>query len=64
MGAKDAIFYAPTAWCTSISEEWLVNQLDLTIISASEENGRIRFMKGDLRRLDSGMRGRKCIRKS
>ena len=45
MGAIDTNFYAPTAWCTSISEEWIVNHLDITIVSASEENGGIRFMK-------------------
>ena len=49
MGAMETIFYAPTAWCTSISEEWIVNQLNLTIISAAEENGSISFMKKGLR---------------
>ena len=49
MGAIDPILYAPTAWCTSISVEWIVNQLNLTIISTSENNGGIRFMKEGLR---------------
>ena len=49
MGAIDTIFYEPTAWCTLISEEWIVNHLDLTFVSASEENGGIRFMKESLR---------------
>ena len=39
MGAIDTIFYVPTAWCASIPEEWIVNRLDITIVSASEENG-------------------------
>ena len=65
MGAIYTIFYAPTAWCTSISKEWIVNHLDLTIISASEENGGIRFMKGNLRIMTGfWYEGRKCIRKS
>ena len=65
MGAIDTIFYAPTAWYTSISEEWIVNHLDLTTISASEENRGIRFMKGDLRIMtEFWYEGRKCIRKS
>ena len=45
MGAIDTIFYVPTAWCTSILEEWIVNYLDIVIVSASEENGGIRFKK-------------------
>ena len=45
MGAIYTIIYAPTAWCTLISAEWIVNHLDQTIISASEENGGIRLMK-------------------
>ena len=46
LGANDTIFYAPTSWCTSTTEEWIVNQLGLTIIADSEENGRIRIMRG------------------
>ena len=30
-------------------KKWIVNHVDLTIISASEESGGIRFMTGDFR---------------
>ena len=51
--------------CTSITEEWIVNQLGLTIITDSEENGGIRIMRGNTR-LMMGFcyEERKCIRKS
>ena len=65
MGTIYIVFYAPTAWCTSISEELIVNRLNVTIISASEENREIRFMKKGLRIMTVFLyEGRKCIRKS
>ena len=65
MGAIDTIFYTPTAWCTSIPEKWIVNHLDITIVSVSEENGGLRFMK-ESQRIITGFwyEGIKCIRKS
>ena len=46
LGAIDTIYYERTVWCISITEEWIINQLGLTIISESEENGEIRIMRG------------------
>ena len=65
MGVIETIFYAPTAWCTLIPEEWTVNHLDIIIVSAFEENGGIGFTKGG-ERIMSGFwyEGLKCIRKS
>ena len=53
MGAIETISYEPTVWCTPITEDWIVNNLDLKIISASEENGGIRIMKDDQRPITS-----------
>ena len=47
--AIQTIFYELTVWCTLITGDWIVNNLDLKIISAAEENGGIRIMKDDQR---------------
>ena len=47
MEAMETIFYEPTAWCTSITKDWIVKNLDFKVISASDENGRICIMKDD-----------------
>ena len=49
LGAIDTTYYAPTAWCTSITEEWIVNRIGLTIIFGSEENDGIWIMRGNTR---------------
>ena len=62
LGAIDTIYYAPTAWCTLITEEWIVNRLGLTVISDFEENVGIRIMIGKIRLMTRfWYEGRKCI---
>ena len=53
MGAIETILYEPTAWCTLITDNWIVNQLGLTIVTYYEENGGIHLIK-NVRRLMTG----------
>ena len=75
MQAIETIFSEPTAWCTSITKDWIVNNLDygwLTLLYYQLENNQclwrkwgIRIMKDD-QILITGCwyEGRKCILKS
>ena len=48
-GTIDTIFFAPTAYCTSITEEWIVSCLGLSIVTEPAKSGRIRIRRADNR---------------